>query len=388
MYVARHRQFLVKRMPETGSKHHPSCSAFEPDLGMSGLGELMGDAVIEHTPDQIELRVDFPLSRAPGKAIPKGEPTDPADIRAPRRRMSLRAMLHLLYERAGFNRWYPRMAGKRGQWVFHKFMMDAAGSMTVKGGPLSNRLYVPEPFRSEFKDDIAARRRAKLAILQSPEDDVQFKMAVVIGEFASVETTTFGRKILLKHMHDAPLYMDNKPWERVERTYGEMLRARDADVRSKPRVLMAALIYAKRAHLYQVDTLTMMLINEQWLPLESVDEVALIERLCSDGRSFIKPLAYDAKAPGAFPSVLLTDAGPKVLPLFVVNAMGDAKERAAKERSIRDAGDAAWAWHTDRAMPELPEALARHDRRQASAPSEDADLLDAGPVNLEDRERA
>jgi hypothetical protein len=31
MYVARHRQFLVKRMPDTGSHHHASCPSYEPE---------------------------------------------------------------------------------------------------------------------------------------------------------------------------------------------------------------------------------------------------------------------------------------------------------------------------------------------------------------------
>ncbi|MDR0702829.1 MAG: DUF1173 domain-containing protein [Azoarcus sp.] len=42
MYIARHRQsFLIKRMPETGKRHHPACPAWEPEARQSGLGEHM-----------------------------------------------------------------------------------------------------------------------------------------------------------------------------------------------------------------------------------------------------------------------------------------------------------------------------------------------------------
>ena len=369
MYVAKHRQYVVKRMPETGSKHHPSCSAYEPECGTSGLGELMGEAVIEHSPEQIEVRVDFPFARVPGKAIPKGEPIDPAEIHAPRRRMSLRALLHLLYERAGFNRWYPAMDGRRNQGVIHKYLCEAASDVLVKGAPLSERLYVPEPFRLEHKEQIAERRRQKLAVLHSPEDDVQYKMALVIGEFNSAETTSFGRRVLIKHMPDAPLYIDTKAWERVERAYGELLRARDADIKCKPRVLVAALIYAKQPHVYQIDTLSMMLTSDQWLPLDGLHELALIDRLCADGRSFIKPLQYDAKVPGLFPNVLLLDAGPAAKRLHVVSGMADAKARAAKDKAVRDEGEGAWVWHTDKPIPDLPRVVAREDRQAAGMPS-------------------
>ena len=34
--------------------------------------------------------------------------------------MSLRAVVHFLFERVGFNGWYPAMEGKRTQAVMHK----------------------------------------------------------------------------------------------------------------------------------------------------------------------------------------------------------------------------------------------------------------------------
>jgi hypothetical protein len=37
MYVAKHRLYVVKRMPATGCRHHPSCPSYEPELGQSGL---------------------------------------------------------------------------------------------------------------------------------------------------------------------------------------------------------------------------------------------------------------------------------------------------------------------------------------------------------------
>lgn len=220
MYVAKHRQYVVKRMPGTGSKHHPTCASYEPKYGQSGLGDLMGESVIEHSPESIELRVDFPLTRIPGKAIPRGEPVQPAEINAPRHRMSLRAVMHYLFERARFNRWYPAMEGKRSQGVIHKYLMEAATEIEMKGVRLSERLYVPEQFSEERKAEIAERRRKKLSILLSPEDDVQFKMALILGEFKGSETSTFGRKVWIKHMSDAPLFIDNKAWERIERVYG------------------------------------------------------------------------------------------------------------------------------------------------------------------------
>ena len=269
MYIAKHAEYVVKRMPDTGRQHHPTCPSFEPEPGTSGLGELIGEAIIEHSPDQVEVRTDFAMSRMPGRAMPRGEAVpDPAEVHAPRKRMSLRALLHYLYERAGFNRWYPAMEGRRNQGVLHKYLHEAARGVLLKGAMLDERLYVPEPFRTEFKEQIGERRRKKLALLMSPEDAVQFKMAILVGEYNGSEPTTFGRRIIVKHLPDVPLYMQSKAWERVERSHGAILQARNADVARKPRVMLAALIYAKREHVYQIDTLSMMLNTDQWLPAE------------------------------------------------------------------------------------------------------------------------
>jgi len=80
MYIAKFRQYVVKRMPDSGSKHTPKCPSYEPEYGQSGLGELVGEAIIEHSPESVELRVDFPLSRIPGKAIPRGDAVAPAEV--------------------------------------------------------------------------------------------------------------------------------------------------------------------------------------------------------------------------------------------------------------------------------------------------------------------
>ena len=103
MYIARHAEYVVKRMPDTGHQHHPTCPSFEPEPWTSGLGELLGEAIIEHSADQVEVRTDFAMSRMPGEAVPRGEAvSEPAEMHASRKLMSLRALLHDLYERAGF----------------------------------------------------------------------------------------------------------------------------------------------------------------------------------------------------------------------------------------------------------------------------------------------
>lgn len=379
MYVAKHRLYVVKRMPGTGGQHHATCSSYEPEYGQSGLGQLMGQSIIERSPDCVELHVDFPLARAPGRAIASSVPQGLAEISATRHRMSLRAVMHFLFERAGLNRWYPAMEGKRTQAVLHRYLLDAAEEIETKGVRLSDRLYVPEQFREQQKAEIAQRRRIRLAVLRAPEDDIRFKMALVIGEYKCDEPSPFGRKVWIRHMPDAPLFIDASAWERLKRRCGDLFEARDADTKTKQRLVMCALIYAKREHVYQIDAVTVMLTTENWIPLEGIHEADFIQALTEQRRRFVKPLRYDARTAAAFPNALLLDTGAKPTPLHVVSTLMDPNDRTAKERALKAESVTAWVWHTDRPMPPLPESavpmVAKRSEQAAGAGEAKAALL-------------
>ena len=352
MYVARHRQFVVKRMPETGNQHHPGCPSYEPDVQQSGLGELIGEAVLEREPGKVELRVDFAWTRTIGRGAARNELRDVAEVGTPRRRLSLRALTHYLFERAGFNRWSPAMEGKRSQGVLHKYLLEAAEDLTVKGVPLTERLYVPEPFSEAGRFDAAERRRAKLAVLR-PHDG-QSPLAIVLGELKAVDVTALGRRVWIKHMPDAPLLVAGKTWERIERVFAPMFEARDADTGHRVRLVITALIRARRENTYEIDAASLMLASEHWIPIEGAYELPLLHALVEQRRRFVKPLRYDARSAAAFPNVLILDAGPAPVPLHVVSAFMNARDRAAKDAAIAACDGIAWRWDVGEVMQPLP----------------------------------
>ena len=357
MYVARHRQYVVKRMPDTGRQHHPGCSSYEPDPQESGLGELMGEAVLERDSGQIELRVDFPWARTCGRGVARSEPRDVTEVGVAPRRMSLRALTHYLFQRAGFNRWSPAMEGKRSQGVLRKHLQEAAKDLTVKGVALADRLYVPEAFSEATHFEAAQRRRTKLAVLRP--DDVQAPLAIVLGEFKSVDSTASGSRVWIKHMPDAPLLVANKTWERMVRVFAPLFEARDADSGHKARLIMTALIRARREHTYELDAASMMLTSAHWIPVEGVHELPLIDALVVAHRRFIKPLRYDARRDVAFPNVLLLDSGPQAVPLHVISPFMSIEERRAREAAISGARSALWSWRTTDPLTALPAVSGR-----------------------------
>lgn len=358
LYISRRPSgYCLARMPGTGSQHHPTCQDYEPNPGMSGRGMLMGEAIVERSPEVLEIHIGFALSRGTGRSIPRGEPSPPKDVPAPKQRMSLQAVMHMLYEYARFNRWYPSMAGMRSQGVLRKYLMEAAGHVMVRGEPLAKRLYVPESFNAERKEEIANRRREKLAFLHATDDADEHPFGFVIGEFKEVQDAAGERKVIVKHMPDAPLYMQGKAWQRVERVYQSYFEARDADVSNRPRILMIALISAKRESIYQIERLNMMLVSDEYIPINGAFELPLVARLRAENRIFVKPLQYDAPSAAAFPNFILLDARTAEgadYPLFVSSSFDSDREKALKAKALAAVGAGAWIWETGTGIPQLP----------------------------------
>lgn len=129
MYVARTgRRHILKRMPGSGPRHDPDCDSYEPPHGLSGLGNVGGEAIVENVEDGVTLlRLDFSLSKLAGRAAPAAsEASDAGAVKTDGSRLSLKALLHYLWDQAEFNRWRPAMAGKRNWAVVRKFLLEAA----------------------------------------------------------------------------------------------------------------------------------------------------------------------------------------------------------------------------------------------------------------------
>jgi hypothetical protein len=358
MYVARHRQFVVKRMPDTGSRHDPVCPSFEPEARQSGLGELMGMAVREREPGQVELMVDFPWTRLSGHSAARGEPQpDPGEVGTARKRMSLRALTHYLFERAGFNRWSPAMEGRRNQGVLHKYLLEAAKDVTVKGLALADRLFVPEPFMEATRADAARRRRDRLAVLHPRDGHVP--MALLIGEYKASEPGATGRRVWIKHLPDTPLLAPDGTWARLAKRYAMLFEARDADGAHGLRIVMTALLRARREQIYEIDTASLMLTDAHWIPIDGVHELPLLQQLVGQGRRFFKPLRYDAGTASAFANALLLDAGDVPVPLHVVSEFASPTAGRARDKAVADAGAAAWVWRAAAEMPPFPPVAIR-----------------------------
>lgn len=372
MYVARHGTLMAKRMPGTGHLHHPSCPSFEADYSQSGLGAQIGQTVLQHENDEVDIRVDFPLNRGMPRGARAEEAEEPAAIKSPPAAMSMRGLLHFLFEQGGFNKWYPAMEGRRNQRTLRKYLMEASSRITIKSSHLSQRLFIPEPYVAEQHEQIVRRRREQLAFMnkRGVTEGAGGSLALILGEFKESQAGHTGRRVVLKHLPDLPLMIREPAWKKLVRRYSAYFSTREADTQNNMRLMLFALVQAENEHLLFIDMACLMLTTVNWVPIEGAHEVPLLARLTAEHRSFIKPLRYDAPTTGQFPNALLLDTGARPTALHIVSGFASTVEAAAKERALSADPD-AWTWRTDDPMQALPPPWQRPYRMAGNGNAED-----------------
>jgi hypothetical protein len=351
MYVARLGDgYIVKRMPETGSQHAPDCPSYKPPAEFSGLGQVLGSAITEDpATGETTLKLDFPLARMPGRSTMPAAGGEGDSVSSTGSRLSLRGLLHYLWDQAELTRWHPGFAGKRTWATVRRHLLQAAEHKLARGDALRARLYVPEPFSIDERDAINARRLAQWQHAVAAPGKPQYLM-LLIGEVKEIVPARYGFRAIVKHMPDQAFAIDEQLYRRLGCRFAPELALWGAadDIR----VVMIATFGVAAAGIPTIAELSLMPTTQQWLPVEDGFERQLVERLVAEGRSFVKGLRYNLNSASALASATLTDCEAAAPLMFIVAAGSQDWERSL---AMSDASAPMWLWHpTSEGMPPLP----------------------------------
>jgi hypothetical protein len=265
----------------------------------------------------------------------------------------MRGLLHLLWDRAGFARWSPRMEGKRSWFVVRKYLLEAAEEIDAKGAPLASRLFIPETFRLEAAEALRERRAAFFGALRLDGSSEHVPLALLVAEVKDLIERGDGYSMLLKHLPDCPLALDRATGQQLARRFERELLAKAQQ--PDTRLVVGCTVRPTEEGLGHVDTLAMMAVTPEWIPFDHLLERALLGELMRQRRRFLKPLAYEGTA-AAFASALLLDAGDAPVPLRVIAPGAVALRRALPEDGRAAPGPRAWIWRPGETlvMPALP----------------------------------
>ena len=355
MYVARLGEgFIVKRMPGTGSRHAPDCPSYEPPPEASGLGQVLGTAIKEDpATGETALRLGFSMSKLGGRATmpAPGSPSD--SVASDGSKLSLRGLLHYLWDQAELTRWQPGFAGKRSWGTVRKHLLLAAENKVARGEALRRRLYIPEPFSIEQRDALNARRVAQWNHAVATPGKPQHLM-LLIGEVKEIVPARYGFKAVIKHVPDQAFALDEQLYRRLGRRFdSELALWASADT---VHMVVIATFGVSDAGIPAIGEMSLMPVTPQWLPIEDSFERQLVERLVADGRAFIKGLRYNLHRDQCLATATLTDTGDAGSLMFVVPPGLEGTVVADGINGANPRNDApVWVWQpASEAMPRLP----------------------------------
>lgn len=353
MYVAKvGGTFYVKRMPDTGSDHAPACDSYEPPAELSGLGQVAGSAISEDPDGTTTLKFDFALTKKPGRAAPAPGEGGGDSVATDGNKLSLRGTLHFLIEEAGFNRWTPAMNGKRNWFVVRRHLLEAAENKMAKGTSLGDILYIPESFNLDKKDEITQRRQAQWMKIATPTGGTR-RLMLAIGEVKAIEPSRYGHKIVLKHLPDAPLMLNEDIHKRMNKRFEQELGLWDAVEDSHLMVICTFSIGA--TGIASVEELALVLMLDSWIPFENLYEKMLLDKLIASNRRFTKGMRYNLPAGQPLAVAVLTDTQPEATALYVDLPGTTDAHTAALDKLIEESKLTSWRWDASNAtMPDLP----------------------------------
>jgi Protein of unknown function (DUF1173) len=203
LYIAMARgQYMIKRMPYTGPQHAPHCEHYQPPPELSGLGQVHGSAIREEMENETTtLALDFPLTKGRSRPLGTASDVEHESVRSDGTKLTMRGLLHYLYDDAGLTRWTPAMDGKRSWFIVRRELLAAAFSKKTKGRHLPDLLYIPESFSVERQDEIKARQLDSLSALSGATT----ARMLLIGEVKLLDEARFGKALIIKHMPDLKL---------------------------------------------------------------------------------------------------------------------------------------------------------------------------------------
>ena len=355
MYVARvGDRCILKRMPGAGPQHDPGCDSYEAPYELTGFGHVAGSAIRENVEDGVTvLKLDFSLSKMGGRSTPSPrEANEAGAVRTDGSKLSLRALLHCLWDQAEFNRWRPGMAGKRNWPVIRKFLLEAAEGKTTKGKPLRDSLYIPEMFNLEREAEITQRRLAFINQSAAAEGNRR-PLLLLIGEVKEISPARFGHRMVVKHLPKFPFLLNEDLHRRMRiRFVGELSLW---DAMPDTHLIAIATFGLDPNGVAAIETISLMNVNENWIPFEHSYDAALLDALTRRRASFLKGLRYNLPVGRPMASVVLREEAVAPVAMYIIPPDAGEAYRAALEELTGESEMVAWVWRAgETEMPPLP----------------------------------
>lgn len=360
LYIAKvDRRYILKRMPNSGSRHHPTCESYEPPEELSGLGQVQGHAIQEDPEGETTvLKLGFSLTKGATRTAPAPSDTEKDSVKTDGSKLTLRGTLHYLWEQARFNHWSPAMEGKRSWYVIRKYLLEAANNKVTKGMDLADILFVPESWNSEKKEEIRQRWMAKLMASTGQGD--KRKLLLLVGEVKDFGTSQYGFKVVINQLLERPFMMNEDINRRLNKRFStEIALWKEREVPGplyQSKLIIVATFSVNAAGTPSIEEAALMNVTRNWVPFESTFDALMLDALGESKRRYIKGLRYNMVSTKPMATAVLTDT-PVATALYITPPGATDEFVQQLDQLKAESNLEAWCWDAGtEGMPALPSA--------------------------------
>ncbi|QYE33150.1 DUF1173 domain-containing protein (plasmid) [Polymorphobacter sp. PAMC 29334] len=347
LYVAKRTGGCVlARWPGSGAQHLPGCDHYDAPDDLTGIGQVLGNAVCEDETGDVYLKLAFPLKRGAARAAPSAITNEKPALKHNGRKLSMRGLLHVLWYKAELTHWVPRMASKRNWYVVRRALLGAVEHCWAKGATLGPRVFIPETFKSDDVAGIAGRRHTTLAPAR-----VSDTLMVVIGEVKSIGASRYGEVITLRHLADWPLYMDTDTAARFHKRFAlehDLWRSSAAE---DGHLIIAASFALRPSGAAEMFDIALMPVTREWLPYENLPERELLRIAVAAQRKFVKGLRVDLNPDRTIANITLTDTQPTAIAVHIAADTENEIDNDALAAFLATEGVEHFAWRPGATLP-------------------------------------
>lgn len=230
----REGKFHMAVWPEEGQLHDGNCIFYREDEQISPATELHS-AVMHKEDGTKEVELSFAFSRSTLQASGKGQEGNSRlslDNQKLPEQASLRGLLHLLWAEANLTRWHPKWSRDWGRTRYE--LIHAAQYLTSNGEPLSQRLFVPRPYRDSIKEELNQEWDRFVSDLAKGAGGI-IKSALLIAPVRKISKLTAGGvAVHLRHLRN-PIGMNEATYNYVAHNNKAAIRRIQANEEARNR---------------------------------------------------------------------------------------------------------------------------------------------------------
>lgn len=354
--------YVLARFPNTGPQHFRDCDDRPSDPTQSGAGYYDTNAIKE-TDDGFAIRLSVSLRREGKKPNDPGL-IDAADTGKPQKKyakLGLFGLLHFLWETSRLNSWRGADLEGNRKWNDVASRIEKQLKKTTrKSTEMSDLVVLPRTINGSLiakqLDEIKQKPTSKGSQTQAVE------LRILIGHLINLKPGKFNSTGIIVEDHKDAFWIGQAeltqainacPYPSIDRVWNELKLLRNE--RMERVVVIGRFEHNEKGYLKLID-LRLMVVNKNFIPVDSSYERELADHLVTKYRKFEKPLIYDAEE-GIISDFILTDIEPN-MSMEVWGMVGnheyDARKKAKLESYAEKGG--VWEWNPKLGIiPNLPD---------------------------------